>query len=39
MSKKEKQFYCKLGQAVYNTTLTLLVMGGFTFYIVYGLLH
>ena len=35
MSKREKQFYCKLGQAVVNVTLMLLVSGTFGLSIAY----
>ena len=37
MSKREKQFYCKLGQAVCNVTLFLAMCSVFTFYFVYAL--
>lgn len=37
MSKREKQFYCKLGQAVCNVTLFLGTCSAFAFYFVYAL--
>lgn len=39
MSKREKQFYCKLGQAVTNVVLMLGVCSAFAFYFVYALIH
>lgn len=38
MSKREKQFYCKLGQAVVNVTLMLAVSSVFAFYFVAALI-
>lgn len=37
MSKREKQFYCKLGQAVCNVTLFLAMSSAFAFYFVAAL--
>lgn len=37
MSKKEKEFYCKLGQAVTNIAGLLFISSVFAFYIVYAL--
>ena len=37
MSKREKQFYCKLGQAVVNVALMLSVSSAFAFYFVAAL--
>ena len=37
MSKREKQFYCKLGQAVCNVMLTLAAGSVFAFYFVVAL--
>lgn len=39
MSKKEKEFYCKLGQAVSNVAGFIFLTGTFTFYFVYALVH
>lgn len=35
MSKREKQFYCKLGQAVCNVTQMILIAGAFGISIAY----
>ncbi len=37
MSKREKQFYCKLGQAVCNLMFTVAVIGAMVFYFVAAL--
>lgn len=37
MSKREKQFYCKLGQAVTNVVLCLAMSSAFAFYFVAAL--
>lgn len=37
MSKKQKQFYCKLGQAVVNVSLMLAMSSVFAFYFVSAL--
>ena len=37
MSKRQKQFYCKLGQAVVNVSLMLAMSSVFAFYFVYAL--
>lgn len=39
MSKRQKQFYCKLGQAVVNVSLMLAMSSVFAFYFVYALVH
>lgn len=39
MSKREKEFYCKLGQAVCNVTLCIAISSVFAFYFVYALVH
>lgn len=39
MSKKEKQLYCKVGQAVCNITLMLAISSVYAFMLVYYLIH
>ena len=39
MSKKEKQLYCKVGQAVSNITLMLALSSTYAFIFVYAMVH
>lgn len=39
MSKKEKQLYCKVGQAVCNLTLMLALSSVYAFIFVYAMVH